>query len=84
MIGPLVSLDAEIDGTCDSQWGANKCPNRAEFILRNSDNLGFALMCGPHKEGYLEQFGGVGFDVLPFDPEVVRGLIERAKAGGLN
>jgi len=83
MIGPLVPLETDDAGLCDSQWGSNKCPNRAEFILFNLDNAGFAIMCGPHKEGYLAERGGTGVDVWIYDPDVVRDLTESAKAAGL-
>lgn len=40
-------------GTCESSWGSNSCPNAAEFILKVTTNNGFAIMCGPHKDGYI-------------------------------
>lgn len=66
-----VSNEGKPDGTCESFWGRNKCPNHAEFIIKNTTNIGFAIMCEPHKDGFLASWpADGGIEVLPYSDDL--------------
>lgn len=48
----VISIDTPNYGICNSLWGRNECPNKAEYILVNKKNSGFAIMCEAHKDGF--------------------------------
>lgn len=52
----VVSKETPIDGYCESGWGRNKCPNKAEYVLKNTTNDGYAIMCSQHKDGFFNAF----------------------------
>ena len=66
----VMPLDTPHTGLCESLWRADlPCPNAAEFIIRNKSNDGYAVMCGPHKEGFFSQYRGDDVFVEPYQKE---------------
>lgn len=61
------------NGICESLWGRNKCPNQAEFIIKNTTNIGFAVMCGPHKDGFTASYPYDDIEVMPYSDETAMG-----------
>ena len=64
------------NGLCESLWKPGlTCPNQAEFIIRNRKNKGYAVMCGPHAQGFLETYRGGDLDIIAYSEEALRGLL---------
>lgn len=61
-------------GRCDSRWGENNCPNPAEFLIVPAAAVAFAVMCGPHKEGFCASYRGL-YRVEPYSPERAEALL---------
>lgn len=60
-------------GRCESLWRPDlECPNAAEFIIRNRSNKGYAVMCAPHAQGFLEQYRGGDLDIIAYTEEALR------------
>lgn len=57
---------------CESHWGSNECPNAPAFLIVVISRPGFAIMCEPHKEGFLQFNKGGDYRVEPYS-------LERAK-----
>lgn len=59
--------DTPHNGLCQSLWRPDvPCPNAIEFILMSTTNNGYALMCGPHKEGFLAAYPNLALRVEPW------------------
>lgn len=77
-----------IASSCDSLWGRNQCPNPAEWIVRVTDcpETLFVIMCGPHKEGYQDDYPDAAVEYIPYSLEVASDLqakvLEEEKADG--
>lgn len=69
MLVEVIPEDTPDNGLCQSLWGRNECPNAAEFILRNKSNAGYAVMCGPHMQGFFAQYKGHDVTVENYVPE---------------
>lgn len=52
----VIPADTPDNGRCQSLWNRNACPNKAEFIIYNNGNAGFAVMCRPHLDGFFESY----------------------------
>jgi hypothetical protein len=55
----MTQIKNDIDNTfvpdkCESLWGRNPCPNNPKFLVITKHAVGFAVMCRPHKEGFLQ------------------------------
>lgn len=66
-------------------WGPKECPNPAEWLVVNNANLGFAVMCGPHCDGFqIEcpiELGG--YHLEPYTAKRALELYQMAKGAGL-
>ena len=66
MTTEVIPVDTPHDGKCESLWRPDlPCPNPAEFILRDPKTKGFAIMCSPHAEGFLQTYRG-NLDVIAY------------------
>lgn len=79
----VISIDTPNYGICNSLWGRNECPNKAEYILVNKKNSGFAIMCEAHKDGFLRIVKPDQVELKLYSPELVKELTERAREAGL-
>lgn len=82
----LLAGGTEITDLCESAWRPGlECPNQAEFILRCLDNAGFAIMCGPHKDGFLDgrMPEQAGVEVLDYSHDLALNLQRDAVKAGL-
>lgn len=71
-------------GLCESAWAPDvECVNRAEYILRNTQNAGFAIMCGEHLEGYLRSYTATHVVILAYSKELAEELHRKAVEAGL-
>lgn len=84
-MGDLISIDSEPDGTCESRWGINNCPNKAEVILKNKGNFGFGIMCKEHLLNYLADYGMEGlFVIFPYSQDIANRLLDNIKEKVMN
>lgn len=51
---------------CESLWGGNECPNAPAFLIVTISRPGFAIMCEPHKDGFLQFNKGGDYRVEPY------------------
>lgn len=73
---------SEPDGICESYWGRNKCPNKAEFIIKCTENNGFSIMCEVHKDSYISTTVD-GYIIEPYDLEKALEYLEILKKEGI-
>ena len=71
-------------GNCESgDVGREVCPDPAAFILVNSTNNGFAVMCTRHKASFFRQFPEAATVAEPYSRERKDELQGRLRAEGV-
>ena len=62
---------------CERYWGRDgECPNKAEFIVRNINNPGYAVMCRMHKFLFLRAHPLAPVTVERYEPQWEQVCIE--------
>lgn len=51
---------------CETKWGRNECPNAPAFLIVVISRSGFAIMCEPHKNGFVDFNKGDDYKVEPY------------------
>lgn len=72
------------EGRCWSRWSISQaCENEATFIIENTTNNGYGLMCDEHCASFRTRHPG-HYEVRPYSVELSRQLQERLDREGVD